>query len=93
MTPCAGALTPCQEFSEHHLTVPATRSYIVVMKSLEFIWDSGKAKSNVKKHGVTFEEARSVFFDESAIEFYDEPSSEEEDRFLLLGLSSRYRRY
>jgi len=33
------------------------------MKGLRFIWDPKKAKSNLKKHGVTFEEARSVFFD------------------------------
>lgn len=40
---------------------------------------------------MTFEEARSVFFDEYAVEFYDEAHSEEGDRFLLLGLSSRAR--
>ena len=62
-------------------------SYIVVMDGLEFIWDPKKAKSNIKKHGVSFEEARSVFFDENAIEFFDEPHSDEGDRFLLLGLS------
>jgi len=45
------------------------------MKGLRFIWDPKKAKRNLKKHGVTFEEARSVFFDECAIEFYDEPHS------------------
>jgi len=61
------------------------------MKRLKFLWDPGKAKSNVRKHGVTFEEARSVFFDEYAIEFYDEPHSEEGDRFLFLGLSSHAR--
>ena len=57
------------------------------MKGLEFAWDTGKAKRNVKKHGVSFEEARSVFYDESAIEFFDESHSEPGDRFLLLGLS------
>jgi len=61
------------------------------MKRLEFIWDPRKAKANAKKHGVSFEEARSVFFDESATEFYDEPHSEQGDRFLLLGLSAHAR--
>lgn len=61
------------------------------MRPLRFIWDPRKARNNPKKHGVSFEEARSVFFDEGAIEFYDEPHSEEGDRFLLLGLSANAR--
>jgi len=58
------------------------------MVDLRFTWDLKKAIDNLKKHGVSFEEARSVFFDEEAIEFFDETHSEEEDRFLLLGLSA-----
>lgn len=55
-----------------------------------FEWDVAKARSNVKKHGVSFEEAKSVFFDEAAIQFYDDSNSElEEDRFLMLGCSSQ----
>ena len=46
-----------------------------------------KAITNQKKHGVLFEEARSVFYDEFAIQFFDEESSGHEDRFLMLGLS------
>lgn len=42
----------------------------------------------MEKHGVTFEEAMTVFYDEAAIEFYDDAHSEGEERFLLLGLSS-----
>ena len=57
------------------------------MNKLEFGWDKKKEKANVKKHGVSFNEARSAFFDENAIQFYDPDHSEEEDRFLLLGLS------
>lgn len=45
----------------------------------------------MRKHGVAFDEARSVFYDEHAVEFYDDEHSEWEDRFLLLGLSSRLR--
>ena len=56
---------------------------------IEFEWDLAKAKSNIKKHGVSFEEAKSVFFDEYAIQFYDDESSQlEEDRFLILGSSN-----
>jgi len=58
------------------------------MSELHFEWDSEKAKANLDKHGVSFEEAMSVFYDEAAIEFYDDEHSEWEDRFLLLGLSS-----
>ncbi len=61
------------------------------MSSLVFIWDPRKAKQNEKKHGVTFEEARTVFYDEAAIEFYDDAHSLKEDRFLLLGLSGQMR--
>jgi len=57
------------------------------MKELSFEWDAKKASSNENKHGVSFEEARTVFYDENAIQFYDPDHSEEEDRFILLGLS------
>ena len=61
------------------------------MKSLSFSWDDRKNKSNQKKHSVSFEEAQTVFFDENAIEYYDPDHSDEEDRFIMLGLSSRLR--
>ena len=57
------------------------------MKQLEFEWDDRKDKANTKKHGVSFDEARTVFYDEYAIQFYDPEHSECEDRFLLLGTS------
>jgi hypothetical protein len=44
-----------------------------------------------KKHGVTFEEASSVFYDELAIQFYDDANSDEEQRFLMLGFSDTAR--
>jgi len=53
---------------------------------IKFSWNKTKAKSNLKKHGVSFEEAQSVFYDDLAVQFYDDDSSEEE-RFLLLGMS------
>ncbi len=58
---------------------------------IKFEWDARKAASNLRKHGVSFEEAQSVFYDEYALQFLDAESSDTEDRFLLLGLSDRIR--
>ena len=55
---------------------------------IKFEWNPAKAASNLKKHGVSFEEAQTVFYDEFAVQFYDEPHSAEEDRFLMLGMRS-----
>jgi uncharacterized DUF497 family protein len=54
---------------------------------IKFDWSATKASANLKKHGVSFEEAQSVFFDEFAVQFFDEENSEAEDRFLMLGMS------
>ncbi|MEB4592474.1 BrnT family toxin [Candidatus Thiothrix sp. Deng01] len=54
---------------------------------IRFEWDTKKAAVNLKKHGISFEEARSVFYDEFAVQFYDDGHSDNEDRFLMLGLS------
>ena len=59
--------------------------------TLRFEWYPKKASSNEKKHGVSFEEARTVFFDEKAKLIDDPDHSEDEDRFVLLGLSSSLR--
>lgn len=53
-----------------------------------FEWDSAKAAANIKKHGVSFEEAQSVFYDEFAVQFFDDDHSSDEERFLLLGVST-----
>jgi len=58
---------------------------------IKFEWDEAKAASNRKKHGVSFEEAQSVFYDELAVQFYNEDSSESEERFLMLGFSDEAR--
>jgi hypothetical protein len=58
---------------------------------VKFEWDTVKASSNKKKHGVSFEEARSVFYDEFAVQFFDEENSGMEERFLLLGFSDEAR--
>ena len=61
------------------------------MKNIGFAWDEKKNESNLKKHGVSFEEACSVFYDEAAVEFFDDEHSSAEDRFLMLGMSSGLR--
>lgn len=59
---------------------------------VRFEWDARKALSNRKKHGISFDEAQSVFFDEFALQFFDEEhSAEGEDRFVMLGLSHHSR--
>jgi uncharacterized DUF497 family protein len=55
---------------------------------IKFEWDSAKSTANIKKHGVSFEEAQSVFYDEFAVQFFDEEHSTNEERFLLLGMST-----
>jgi uncharacterized DUF497 family protein len=59
--------------------------YIIYMI---FEWDENKAKINYTKHKVTFEEAQTVFYDENALLLADEKHSNEEDRFILMGMSS-----
>ncbi len=58
---------------------------------IKFEWDAIKATANQKKHGVSFEEAKSVFYDEFAVQFYDAQHSEAEHRFLMLGFSCETR--
>jgi uncharacterized DUF497 family protein len=58
---------------------------------IRFEWDPRKAAANMKKHGVSFDEAQSVFYDEFAVQFFDDEHSTTEDRFLMLGLSSKAR--
>jgi uncharacterized DUF497 family protein len=57
------------------------------MKTVNFSWDKTKAKSNLSKHNVSFEEAKTVFDDDNARLIYDPDHSDDEDRFILLGLS------
>lgn len=61
------------------------------MSELRFEWDEAKASANARKHGVTFEEARSAFFDEQAQLIDDPDHSQDEERFVLLGLSNKLR--
>jgi len=57
------------------------------MAEIIFEWDNNKEKSNKRKHGISFDEARTAFYDENAIQYFDPDHSDEEDRFILLGIS------
>lgn len=58
---------------------------------MRFYWDPAKASTNLKKHQVSFEEAKSVFYDDFAVQFFDEGHSTNEERFIMLGMSSNAR--
>ncbi|MEK7746273.1 MAG: BrnT family toxin [Elusimicrobiota bacterium] len=61
------------------------------MANISFKWDKDKNSLNKTKHGISFEEAQTVFVDETALLLHDPDHSHEEDRFILLGLSSSLR--
>lgn len=61
------------------------------MLELRFYWDEKKNRSNQRKHGVSFDEAQTAFYDENAKVYFDPDHSSDEDRFILLGISSRFR--
>jgi len=55
---------------------------------IQFKWDQPKAAAILKKHQVSFEEAKTIFFDEFGVQFFDDDHSSDEERFLMLGMSS-----
>ncbi len=61
------------------------------MAGLRIEWDEVKSRDNVRKHKVSFQEAATVFYDERALLLADPDHSDEEDRFILLGLSTTLR--
>lgn len=61
------------------------------MNEMRFEWDEAKNRRNRKAHGISFEEAQTIFLDEGAQRFFDPDHSADEDRFLMLGLSFRLR--
>ena len=61
------------------------------MTDLRFVWDERKSVANARKHGVTFAEAETVFLDEEGLLIADPEHSDDEDRFVLLGLCARSR--
>ena len=61
--------------------------YIISMMHIQFEWDEDKNNINKKKHKVSFDEAKTVFYDPSALIIHDPDHSEDEERFLIMGLS------
>ncbi|NBH74243.1 BrnT family toxin [Clostridiaceae bacterium] len=59
------------------------------MESIKFEWDNNKNQINKKKHKISFEEAQTVFYDSEALVIDDPEHSEQEDRFIILGLSKK----
>ena len=59
------------------------------MDTLMFEWDNNKDEINMKKHKISFEEAKTVFYDEEALVIDDPEHSQEEERFIILGLSKK----
>ena len=65
--------------------------YCIIMLYIHFDWDKRKNRANIRDHDVSFEEAQTAFYDAAARVIYDPDHSEEEDRFILLGVSRRMR--
>jgi uncharacterized DUF497 family protein len=61
------------------------------MDAIDFSWDEGKNRENLRKHGISFEEACTAFSDENARLKHDPDHSQDEDRFILLGFSAKLR--
>jgi uncharacterized protein len=58
---------------------------------MEFEWDEEKAAANLAKHGVSFEEAKTIFDDPLYVDFYDPDHSSEEQRYIIIGESQQRR--
>ena len=58
---------------------------------MEFEWEKNKAEANFSKHGVSFNEAKTIFADPLYIDFYDPDHSDDEDRYIIIGESKRRR--
>ena len=74
-------------FCETYIEYFCINNYIVIMTYIRFEWDEKKNRTNIKKHNVSFDEAKTVFYDENARLISDPDHSKDEDRFILLGLS------
>ncbi len=61
------------------------------MNEIRFEWNKLKSLANKRKHGVSFEEAKTVFYDENAVQFDDPDHAANEDRFIMVGISFKLR--
>ena len=68
-----------------------TRDVLYEIEGQIFVWDTIKAETNKEKHGISFEEAASVFTIDGAEEFEDDEHSYDEDRIIVVGLSRELR--
>lgn len=59
------------------------------LRDINFEWDDNKNLINIRKHGISFEEAMSVFFFEDSVVFDDPDHTVQEERFLIIGFSDR----
>lgn len=64
-------------------------NYNIIMDKIKFEWNENKNRINQNKHKISFEEAKTVFYDEEALVIDDPEHSEEEERFIILGLSNK----
>ena len=66
-------------------------NYKIIMEKIRFEWDENKNRTNIRKHGISFQEASTAFFDPLGLIRYDPDYSKEEERYLLLGMTSSLR--
>lgn len=65
--------------------------YIKCVKYIQFEWDEDKNELNKKKHRISFDEAKTVFYDPEALLIHDPDHSEDEERFIIMGISQTLR--
>jgi uncharacterized protein len=88
----SGALWPCGTGCGTRTYVDLICTYkVCTITDVEFVWDPKKERENIKKHGVSFSDAMTVFYDPLAKVTSDPDHSEDEDRFILIGQSQRRR--
>ena len=87
--PIASGASPGRHFESRQTFGFSTRPCYA--DGVTYEWDPRKAKSNLRRHGISFEEAGSVFLDPLAITFPDPDHSDEEDREITIGLSKKHR--
>lgn len=88
-----GSRATLGRFRRHRRCRAYTYNVVIIrtVSDLRIEWDDSKNASNKRKHGVSFEEAQTVFYDDRAILIEDEDPDEPEERFLLLGMSVELR--
>ena len=64
-------------------------NYNIIMDPIKFEWDENKNNINKQKHNISFEEAKTAFYDDNALMIDDPEHSEQEERFILLGISTK----